>query len=318
MDKISVIMPAYNAEKTIDASIRSVYNQKYKNWELIVIDDGSIDSTKEKVFIWMNKDQRIKYVYQNNKGVSEARNTGIDRAIVTYISFLDADDLWVPETLHTLYTYMEKHSNVNFVYGKTKEIFLDGHTDLVGPSAHDGYLEDFIHTNNELRLTYHISAVLIKSKLIQENNIRFEPGIKVSEDTGFFMEVMCITKAYGINEVISQYIRRDNSATGMKIWKPEDWEGQVNIYLRIESFVKTHRPKAMAAFKAMRSFMVYRYILRCIRNGYILEGQDYIHKWKEYLQEFIIGNGRLNDKIKCKLMIYFSQYPFLLRKLGEI
>ena len=318
MDKISVIMPAYNVKRTIDKSIQSVFKQTYQNWELIIVDDGSTDHTKEKVFSWMNKEPRIIYLYQTNRGVSEARNTGLDRANGEYISFLDADDLWLPETLQILYGHMKKLPNAKFVYGKTKELFLDGHNDLVGPTAHDGYLEEFIHTNNELRLAYHISGVLINLNLLRQYNIYFESGIRVSEDTGFFIEVMCVTKAYGINKIVSQYVRRNGSATGMQKWKPKDWEGQVVIYFRIERFVQNHRPEAISSFKAMRNYVIYRYVLNCIRNGHLSEGKLYIHKWKMYLQEFSIGTGRLNDKLKCRLMMLFSDYPLLLRYLGRL
>jgi teichuronic acid biosynthesis glycosyltransferase TuaG len=92
---ISIIMPAYNAAKTISQSIESVIKQSHKNWELLIIDDGSQDNTSALVLDFQNKDQRIKLIkLSRNGGLSNARNEGCRAAIGSFISFLDSDDLW--------------------------------------------------------------------------------------------------------------------------------------------------------------------------------------------------------------------------------
>jgi teichuronic acid biosynthesis glycosyltransferase TuaG len=96
---ISIIMPAYNAEKFIEESINSVLEQTYINWELLVIDDGSTDRTSEIVRIKQNADNRIYYFFQENGKQGKARNRGIKESRGEYIAFLDSDDLWLPEKL---------------------------------------------------------------------------------------------------------------------------------------------------------------------------------------------------------------------------
>ncbi len=96
---ISVIMPACNAEQYIAQSIETVINQTYPHWELIVVDDGSTDNTKQIVLQNIEKDKRIKYFYQSNGGQGKARNHGIKYASGDWIAFLDADDLWMPPKL---------------------------------------------------------------------------------------------------------------------------------------------------------------------------------------------------------------------------
>lgn len=96
---ISVIMPACNAEQYIAKSIETVINQTYPHWELIVVDDGSTDNTKQIVLQNVEKDKRIKYFYQSNSGQGKARNHGIKYASGDWIAFLDADDLWMPPKL---------------------------------------------------------------------------------------------------------------------------------------------------------------------------------------------------------------------------
>lgn len=98
---VSVIMPAYNAEKYIDEAIGSVVNQTLTNWELIVIDDCSSDLTYQKAQEQARKDSRICVVQNDsNSGVARTRNRGIDLAQGAYIAFLDSDDVWHPEKLH--------------------------------------------------------------------------------------------------------------------------------------------------------------------------------------------------------------------------
>ena len=100
MDKlISIIMPAYNAAKYIEETINSVLAQSYSNWELIVIDDGSTDTTEQLVKSYCTNESRIKYIYQQNSRQGKARNNGIAHSSGKYIAFLDSDDLWMPEKL---------------------------------------------------------------------------------------------------------------------------------------------------------------------------------------------------------------------------
>lgn len=103
----SVIMPAYNAETFIARAIDSVLSQTYPDFELIVVDDGSTDATKERVLSF--SDERIRYVYQKNGGVSAARNQGILESRGEYICFLDSDDEWRPEHLSVLFALTEKY-----------------------------------------------------------------------------------------------------------------------------------------------------------------------------------------------------------------
>jgi teichuronic acid biosynthesis glycosyltransferase TuaG len=103
MDKalISVVMPAYNAEKHIAESITSVINQTWPNWELIIIDDGSTDQTAAVVQPFLS-DARIAYRYQPNAKQGVARNTGLAASNGRFIAFLDSDDLWLPQMLETM------------------------------------------------------------------------------------------------------------------------------------------------------------------------------------------------------------------------
>ena len=93
-NKVSIVMPCYNAEKYISEAIESILLQTYTNWELIIVDDGSIDESKNIINKFKQKDARIKvFTHTENKGVSAARNLGIRNCSGQYIAFLYADDI---------------------------------------------------------------------------------------------------------------------------------------------------------------------------------------------------------------------------------
>jgi glycosyltransferase involved in cell wall biosynthesis len=96
---ISIIMPAYNADVFIQDAIQSVRRQSYTKWELLIVNDGSIDNTEAIIENFCNEDTRIKYFYQENGKQGKARNLGIKHARGNYLAFLDADDIWMPEKL---------------------------------------------------------------------------------------------------------------------------------------------------------------------------------------------------------------------------
>lgn len=114
MNLISIIIPVYNGEKYIEQTIHSVITQSYSNWELIIIDDGSNDSTAELINPFL-KDERIKYFFIENGGVSVARNKGIEISVGDFIAFLDADDVWVKENLEVKLKYLLEEK-IDFVF----------------------------------------------------------------------------------------------------------------------------------------------------------------------------------------------------------
>ena len=115
---VSIIMPAYNAEKYVADSIRSALEQTFSNWELVVVDDGSTDKTAEIVHSFSDSDPRIRYIFQPNGRMARARNNGIRNARAELIAFLDSDDLWLSGKLEL---QIEKLNETN-----ADVIFSDG------------------------------------------------------------------------------------------------------------------------------------------------------------------------------------------------
>lgn len=118
---VSIIVPAYNAEKYLKRALESIFLQTYKNIEIIVVDDGSADRTGEIARFFAEKGAR--YIRQENKGVAAARNTGIRTANGEYIAFLDADDMYAPEKIAKEVKFLKDHPEFDLVYCNTKHFF---------------------------------------------------------------------------------------------------------------------------------------------------------------------------------------------------
>lgn len=107
---VSVIMPVFNSVEYIEEAIRSVQQQTFTDWELIIVDDASLEPTVPMVERWCGKDTRIALLkHPVNKGAGAARNTGISAARGRYVAFLDADDLWLPEKLRRQLDFLQHH-----------------------------------------------------------------------------------------------------------------------------------------------------------------------------------------------------------------
>ncbi len=119
MEKVSIIVPCYNGEKFIDRCIDSIYQQSYPSIELIVVDDGSTDNSKEKILAWVEcfkeKGYELKYFYKENGGLGSAINAGLKLVSGDYISLLDADDEYLPCSAEERVRYLQENPNVDVV-----------------------------------------------------------------------------------------------------------------------------------------------------------------------------------------------------------
>lgn len=122
--EISIIMCAYNAGRYIEEALDSVQAQTFENWELIVVDDGSVDDTAQKVKAKL-QDQRIRYIYQENAKQGKARNNGIAHATAEWITILDADDRWMPEKLQ-LQLALANETNADVLCSRANLIDAEG------------------------------------------------------------------------------------------------------------------------------------------------------------------------------------------------
>lgn len=183
-DGVSIIMPAYNAELYIAQAISSVLYQTFENWELIVVDDGSTDSTLEIVFSF--HDDRIRLIKQENSGVSNARNTGLNLAKGKYITFLDADDILPTHSLQARVEYLEAHSNVDIVDGRiaVKDTEMRSDIRIYEPYYSGKLLPRLLALDSSV---FFGVVYMFKKEIL--GNLRFEENMTHSEDLLFYMQL---------------------------------------------------------------------------------------------------------------------------------
>ena len=232
LPKISVIIPAYNAEATIARACRSVQNQEYPEVELVVVNDGSRDGTG-RILEDLAREQGLVIVEQNNGGVSKARNTGLDRASGDYLMFLDADDELAPGVLAKMMD-LALALNCDILAGTCIRVRPDGSSFLSDmpidrdPSIWQGE-EALCVSLKDHPSAYAVWGKLYRRDLIEQHQIRF-PDIRKTgtyEDGLFNLEVMAhVKKAVFLDKSFYHYRRSlDGSlTTAYKADMPEKWK----------------------------------------------------------------------------------------------
>lgn len=129
MNLISIIVPCYNQAQFLESCLQSVLEQSYENWECIIVDDGSPDNTEEVAKVWTKKDNRFKYIYKENGGLSSARNAGINVAKGDYIQLLDSDDLFEKNKLQIQIDVFLKDTEIDISVSGYR-YFENGHSEL--------------------------------------------------------------------------------------------------------------------------------------------------------------------------------------------
>jgi glycosyltransferase involved in cell wall biosynthesis len=206
MDKnlVSVVIPTYNTSNFLIKAIQSVINQTYKNWELIIVDDGSTDQTRQIVEEFQKKDSRIKYFFQNNKGQGAARNLGIKNASGNYIAFLDSDDEFFENKLERVISYFEKDKNIGFIY--TDAIIIGDYlykkrrSEIVTP--YSGKIYTKLLFNNFITT----STVVVKREVLQNCGLFDESNfLRNFEDYDLWLRIAKKYKIEYIPEVLVKY-----------------------------------------------------------------------------------------------------------------
>jgi len=199
-EKISIIIPAYNAEKRIERCINSILNQTYENIEVIVVDDGSIDKTYE--ILKQIKDERLNIYKKENGGVSSARNYGLKKANGTYIGFVDSDDFIESDMYEKM---CSKMNGVDAVVCNFKT--WNGRECGKYKSYDEGEYETkkIIKAVFERELSEHVWRFLYKKNIIDEFNIEF-CKLKISEDMIFLMNYLLNSEnAYVVDDYLYNY-----------------------------------------------------------------------------------------------------------------
>ena len=209
--KVSIILPTYNREKYIKEAIDSVVKQSYENWELIIIDDGSKDRTKDIVRSYQ-KDLRIKYFYQENTGEYPATNLGFSKVSGDYVSILHSDDYLPLKSLELRVKELDSNPDIDVVHG-----------DMTKVDSAGKFLEKLIATNDDnktilkhycidedvrtkLKYYVHFQTFMVRKRCLSVTGV-FDPNLKFGGDLDWMMRVIRDCTMKRIPEVLHTYRR---------------------------------------------------------------------------------------------------------------
>ena len=191
--KISIVVPVYNKDRILDKSISSIIAQTYKNFEIIIINDGSSDNSLELCKIWSEKDNRIKVFTQKNKGVSEARNSGVKKCTGEWIGFVDPDDwvepYWLERIVDNLNSDLVIWSYYRDVSRNTEEIVKEEIIDFKDTERISMQNNSNRIIGLDSKLLYPLWNKLFKRSIIEQYDLKFEP-ISCWEDACFVCDYL--------------------------------------------------------------------------------------------------------------------------------
>lgn len=233
---ISIIIPVYNASEYIAKCVESIRKQSMKEWELILVDDGSSDSSGALCDKIAKNDDRIRVIHQENKGVSAARNAGLDAALGEFIMFVDADDWLEPDLCETLQKYMKKAdvviSGFYCVTEKGKQENLFNHNDLTISIGNQLSLYfDELYEKNLINSPW---AKLYRKSLIGEQ--RFSEGTVLGEDLLFNLSYFRKCSEMAVIQFAGYDYNCLNAGSATRKFRQNDFRQVIFLYEQVKKF----------------------------------------------------------------------------------
>ena len=205
---VSIIMPVYNSEKFVSEAIESVLNQSYKNWELLIVNDGSTDQSPKIINDYAEKDSRIKVFHRNNQGVSMARNFALDRICGEYVTFIDSDDVYLINRLERLLQVFAQYKDCDIVFSRHKEFKGKLNINEVIDSGKvefstDNILKRVISNSNN----HFMWNVMLKTEIAKKEKFA---SIRFAEDFCYIRDCAWHCRQVAVLEDVLYFYRRDN------------------------------------------------------------------------------------------------------------
>lgn len=268
---VSVVIPCYNAEKTLAKTVESVRQQSYPQWEMIIVNDGSTDNSAQLAEM-LAKSGNIRVIHTPNGGVSSARNTGVEHANGEYIAFLDADDIWHPEKLQIQVDYFLKHAKLGVCFSKVRFTNAAGESLNQYSSVPKKPLSAFgLLVENHLCTS---SNIMCRKQAFEETG-GFELGMNYAEDQEWLVR-MALQDSWqiaGVPHVLVDYRTQVGSLSSSLEKMEQGWEALVRK-------VDYYAPEFIEENYAIARAVYLRYLARrSLRQGEPAEvGLQYIKR----------------------------------------
>lgn len=241
MPKVSIIVPVYNAEKYLRECVDSILDQTVREIELILVDDGSVDSSPAICDSYAEKDPRVKVIHKQNGRAASARNAGLRAAEGEYIAFVDSDDWISPDMYEKMLLSGADVALCDYVRFRENEQFP-----FTQPSISAGfYNKEQIRKNIyphlvmdgvEFPITISNWVLLIKRSVIKDNDLAYREDIHISEDAPFGSEILYCANSFCYLKGEALYHYRMTEGSASKTHKPWWWDSSLRINEETENF----------------------------------------------------------------------------------
>mgnify|MGYP003177663741 FL=1 len=276
---VSIIVPVYNKEKYLSECVDSILRQNFKDFELILVDDGSKDSSWNIIKEYANKDKRVVPVHQENAGVSAARNAGLDRAQGKWICFVDADDYLPKDGIQILVEHGEK-SNADIVNANATRVEDDKQFKIFN------FNNEIVKGNIYPRLVHFAPwAQLFKRSIIEEHHLRYVKGLAYSEDNVFILYYSLYASSIEfVNDSVYNYRINSDSAIQNKDYKKVAYH---QMWAAHEVYKLKDKESSLRNFiinrtKILISSSINAYVYRAIN---VLKINDIIRLYSDFFKE---------------------------------
>ena len=309
-DLISVIIPIYNKEKYLDNCLKSIINQSYKEIEIILINDGSTDSSEEICKRYKSKDNRIKLISTENRGAASARNTGIENAVGKYLSFIDADDYIENTYYETMLDLIKTHNaqiaecGFERINEGEKYTFPKKNQETRVMTRKEALIELYGKDDKE-----HVKTVIMCNKLFESNlfkNIRYISGRIIDDETIIYRLIEQCKRIVETNDILYGYVQSSNSIM-RKDFSMKRLDDSITVYDEcIEHF--KYEPDIQACC-LKRAIYFYGEFLEKISKSSNIDKKEatkkVIDKFNQKLLQLENLQTEIKEKIKCKEVVNF-------------
>lgn len=313
---ISVIIPVYNAEKTISKCVDSVLCQTYQNFEIILVDDGSYDNSGNVCKEYSRHDIRIRYIRKENGGVSSARNLGIDEAKGEYVTFVDSDD-WIEED--SLYNLLLSaiESGADYIIPRSRGVFCKANGDFEKYVYNKDDFDLIVSKDSmgdvfeKLRMSWALYSTcgrLYKKNFLNEFSIYFDEKVKVLED--FCFNIVCLEKAgtvVHISKIVYNYLVLGIENYSSKRKYQDYIVSNIKVYEVMKNFLDGHN---LEFAKSQYDFLIGYWIFAI--DGVLCSEENFIKKRKilryilRKVNEFSLYQNCTHGKIDRKYQVLFK------------
>ena len=300
---ISIIVPVYNSSQYLHKCIQSILQQTFKDFELLLIDDGSTDNSRAICDDYSRKDSRVRVICKDNGGVSSARNMGLDRAIGELITFVDSDDWVHPDFLKKRYDAII-HEAADVAYCDVELVYAS-HSEYCRTAILNPEESTQVNAWIKSRTTYS-PILLLKKELIDKNELRYIEGLRFGEDFNFILKLLMYSKkVVHVPEALYYYNKQNQSSAMHNLGIYRD-----DLQLVYSDLIDTFKKQdCYNEYKEMLSWCVLEYKLVSIVNG-----EHSFQDLKDFYpesHEYVLGNQFLDFKSKLLLLCYVYKIPLV-------